>query len=131
MLEIPAAFWHVPYVDARIPGVPEPEDLAARANCQLFAYQLLRYHGKHVPDFRSSELWTDDTYTMRVTSFEPLDLMLYNRTPEPWGAHVGVYVGDDQVIHLSKEIGRPVLFRCAEFATHARYACFIGAKRVR
>ncbi|HEU0030458.1 MAG TPA: NlpC/P60 family protein [Kofleriaceae bacterium] len=131
MLAVPERFLDVAYVGARVPGVGDPDDLAAGANCQVFAYALLRHHGLVLPPFRSSELWDDDTYTARVTEFEPLDLMLYHDVPEAFGAHVGVYLGDGAVIHLSKQNGRPVIQPHASFAALPKYAYFIGAKRVR
>ena len=128
--EIPPAFLAVPYVGSRVPGTKNPGDLAAGANCQLFAYQLLRHFGRTIPDFRSSELWADESRTVRVDSFEPLDLMLYHEERKAWGAHVGLYLGEDRVIHLSKAVGRPAIWRHGDFAAQARYACFIGAKRL-
>jgi hypothetical protein len=38
-----------------------------------------------------------------------LDLLLFNRTDEPCGAHVAVYLGQDGAVHLSQEVGRPVV----------------------
>jgi hypothetical protein len=130
ILALPERFLDVRYVGERVPGVGDPENLALGANCQLFAYALLRHYGRCVPDFRSSELWEDGTCTVRVTAFAPLDLMLYHDRRQAFGAHVGVFVGDGRVIHLSKEIGRPAVWRHDEFAAHHRYACFVGAKRV-
>lgn len=45
------------------------------ANCQLFAYEFLRYHGLEIPDFRSSELWGDQEYTCITVTLKPLDLI--------------------------------------------------------
>src|SRR5258707_14616877 len=79
--DVPAAFWRVPY-DAERFGV---RDVAAGANCQAFAYALLRHFGRDVSDFRSSDLWEDTRETERVAELAPLDLLLFNRTADPYG----------------------------------------------
>jgi cell wall-associated NlpC family hydrolase len=128
---IPEGFFEVEYQSSRIPGVAEQSDLSLGANCQLFAYALLRANGLSVPNFRSSELWCDDRYSERVTQFEPLDLMLYSDAGEAWGAHVGVYLGDGKIIHLSLENGRPQVIAHAAMLQIPRYAKFVGAKRIK
>ncbi|MEL6821286.1 MAG: NlpC/P60 family protein [Calditrichota bacterium] len=130
MLSIPQYFLNVTYNAAHYPGAVHTDGLNGGANCQVFAYELLRYYGKTVPDLRSSNLWEDNVYTQSVTELQPLDLLLWNRTEKSWGAHVGVYVGDNSAIHLSKEIGLPVIWSLECFLEEERYAVFIGAKRV-
>ena len=130
MIQIPKKFFHVSYVAARIPGVNNASDINAGANCQLFAYEILRYFGHTIPDFRSSDLWEDDTCTITVDEFLPLDLMLYHRKPESYGAHVGLYLGNGKVIHLAQSMGKPEIIDHADFALQDKYACFIGAKRL-
>ena len=131
LFEIPAKFINVHYNSQRIPEVADPSNLALGANCQLYAYELLRYFGKHPPSLRSSELWSDNLYTKEIAVYEEvLDLMLYNKTPAAYGAHVGVYVGDGMVLHLSSAIGYPVIQKHTELLAQEKYACFIGAKRV-
>jgi cell wall-associated NlpC family hydrolase len=125
--DVPAAFWHVPY-DAECFGV---RDVAAGANCQAFAYALLRHFGRDVSDFRSSDLWEDTRETERVADLAPLDLVLFNRTADPYGAHVGVYLGGGRVIHLSQRVGKPAVWPIERFAREPGYEVFIGAKRVR
>ncbi|MGW2232109.1 hydrolase [Streptomyces formicae] len=130
---LPAAFWEVPYVAARFPGSPavaRRPGLTAGANCQLFAYEVLAHLGAgRLPDLRSDELWADTEATHRVTDVRPLDLLLFNCTDNAYGAHVGVWVGDDAVLHLCAEAGRPVVWGLAEFAARARYRCLVGVKR--
>lgn len=131
---LPEAFWNVPYVGARYPGsaaVAERPGLADGANCQLFAYEVLGLFGFEVPPLRSSELWEDRHATVRVRTPRPLDLILFNRTNDPWGAHVGVHTGDDLVLHLSAEAGYPKVWPMAEFAKRERYRTVVGIKRVR
>jgi N-dimethylarginine dimethylaminohydrolase len=80
MLEVPPHFFQVRYVSSNYPGTAK--GLNKGANCQHFAYELLRHFGVTVPDFRSSELWADTVYTERVLEFELLDLLLWNKTPD-------------------------------------------------
>ncbi|MEU7410025.1 MULTISPECIES: hydrolase [Streptomyces] len=100
------------------------------ANCQLFAYEVLRHFGLAVPALRSSELWADTQSTARVPVAQPLDLMLFNATDDAYGAHVGVMVGEGRVLHLCAEAGRPAVWGMTEFATRRRYRVLIGIKRV-
>jgi cell wall-associated NlpC family hydrolase len=130
MIEVPSHFLTVSYDGNCYPGAPGVSGLAQGANCQQFAYELLRHFGKQIPDFRSSDLWEDVNFTREVTNFEPLDLLLYNATPRAWGAHVAVYLGDGHIIHLSNELVRPVIWTHEQFISTPRYCCFIGAKRV-
>jgi cell wall-associated NlpC family hydrolase len=109
---------------AKRPGV------ADGANCQLFAYEVLRHFGLDPPALRSSELWADTQATSRVLTAQPLDLILVNATAESWGAHVGVWVGDDQILHLCAEIGHPAVWRMNDFAARQRYRTLVGIKRV-
>jgi cell wall-associated NlpC family hydrolase len=130
---LPPGFWAVRYVGARFPGsqaVVERPGIADGANCQLFAYEVLRHFGLEVPALRSSELWADTTATTPVSEARPLDLVLFNATGDAWGAHVGVWIEDDQVLHLCAEVGRPVVWRMDEFAARDRYRTVIGIKRV-
>lgn len=130
LLDIPASFWDVPYNAACYPGAPGLNGLSNGANCQHFAYSLLRHFGLVLPGFRSSDLWEDTTYTRQVDAPEPLDLLLWNSTPKAWGAHVGVYLGEKQVIHLAKQVGKPAVWLLDEFGLEPAYQHFIGAKRV-
>ena len=127
---IPEAFFDVSYKSARIPGVENQSDLSLGANCQIFAYALLKENGLHVPNDRSSELWSDTSYSEVVTDFRPLDLMLYNATSGSYGAHVGVYTGDGEVIHLSLQNGKPEIISHESLLLNEKYQWFVGAKRI-
>ena len=61
----------------------------------------------------------------------PLDLLPFNRTQNPWGAHVALHLGEDHAIHLSKKQSEPVIWPLAQFLELAEYQTFIGAKRLR
>ncbi|HUA32753.1 MAG TPA: NlpC/P60 family protein [Candidatus Binataceae bacterium] len=130
-LKIPARFLSVPYDGSRYPGAIKASDLRDGANCQRFAFELLRHFGRTVPNFRSSELWDDAEQTTIAKRLRPLDLLLFSRDGRAWGAHVGVYLGEGQVIHLAKKVGRPEIWTMADFAADPSYRVFIGAKRVR
>jgi hypothetical protein len=91
---------------------------------------VLRHFGLNPPDLRSSELWTDTATTQRVSVPRPLDLVLVNATRDAWGAHVGVWAGDDKVLHLCAEVGRPTLWNLATFASRPSYRVLVGFKRI-
>ena len=131
-LIIPKRFLHVPYNSRYFPGAPESQGLQGGANCQQFAYELLRHFGKTIPNFRSSELWEDELYTLLVRDqFKPLDLLLWHKQRNPYGAHVGVYIGEERAIHLAKEIKKPVIWPLSRFMEEDKYKIFFGAKRIR
>jgi hypothetical protein len=128
--DIPERFWQVSYDQTHDPHSPVLNPMAQGANCQNFAYELLRHFGRHVPYLRSSNLWEDTEYTTIASDPRALDLLLFNRTSAAWGAHVALHVGDGQAIHLSKKIGSPVVWPLARFRELPEYSVFIGAKRV-
>lgn len=134
MLEkLPEGLWATRYVGARFPGSPLVTDrpgLAEGANCQLFAYEVLRLFGFDPPDLRSSELWADAEFTERAAAARPYDLVLFNPTQDAWGAHVGVIVGQDQILHLCAEVGHPAVWSWQEFKDRPRYRTLVGIKRV-
>ena len=131
-LAIPERFHHVRYNAAHYPGAAGVVGLDGGANCQQFAYELLRHFNFAPPDYRSSELWEDETHTRTVVGeLEPCDLLLFNRTPAAWGAHVAVYLGSELAIHLSQRAGVPVIWTIEDFGSRPEYVCFIGAKRPR
>ena len=122
----PTGLWEVPYLGSAIPGAVEPASWLEGSNCQRFSYGLLSLFGVHCPPFRSSELWGDTEATKAVGSPQPLDLVLYNRDADSYGAHVGVWMAEDEILHLCAEVGRPVVWSAAEFAKRARYSTRVG-----
>ncbi|WP_413701270.1 hypothetical protein ACLKMH_06160 [Psychromonas sp. KJ10-10] len=129
-LKIPEKFHNVKYVASRIPGVPNESDMSLGANCQVFAYNLLRALGLNPPTLRSSELWSESEFTTTVDDFKELDIMLYNKSQESYGAHLGIYVGHGIVYHLSKDNGIPKFEKHLDLLKQSKYSRFIGAKRV-
>jgi murein DD-endopeptidase / murein LD-carboxypeptidase len=129
-IKIPDRFCEVRYNYERYPGGPGVHGLIGGANCQQYAYEFLRAFGYEVPDFRSSDLWADMAHTAIPKCPEPFDLVLVHNKPDPWGAHVGVYLGDGLVLHLSQKIGVPAIEPLWLLTQRAEYGCLIGFKRV-
>jgi len=101
------------------------------ANCQTFVYEILKQATPwFVPDFRSDELWNDIKYTEKVEVLEPLNILLFNKNEDSYGAHIGIYVGNNRVLHLCKEIGFPAIWDLKQFESNDKYRIFIGSKRL-
>ena len=130
-INIPPEFWDARYDASCYPGMADWKGLRSGANCQQFAYEILRHNGSNIPDFRSSDLWEDTRYTEVVSEFLPLDLLLFNRTTAPWGAHIALYVGSGKAIHLAKKIGSPTIWTFDEFSKFPEYKHLIGGKRIK
>ncbi|MEY9850065.1 cell wall-associated NlpC family hydrolase [Streptacidiphilus sp. BW17] len=123
----------MPYLAARYPGSPAVAarpGLADGANCQLYAYAVLAHFGLRVPPLRSRDLWSDRAATRVVPTARPLDLLLFGPTAAPYGAHVGVCLAPDRILHLSREVGRPAVWSLADFGARQRHRVLIGVKRV-
>jgi hypothetical protein len=129
-IEVPPELRGIPYDYDRHPQ-SAAFDLSKGANCQLWAYALLKHFGIEVPPFRSSELWDDTDFSDAVHGFEPLDLLLFNDTESSWGAHVAVYLGDGVVAHLSRHIGLPQVCALEEMLRAPKYRVLVGAKRIK
>ena len=113
------------------PATPGPPAVRARpgladgANCQLFAYEVLRHFGLDAAGAAVERaVGGHGVDHQRVAVPRPLDLVLVNSSRDPWGAHVGVWAGDDKVLHLCAEVGRPALWdltRCSRPAPATAY----------
>ncbi len=100
------------------------------ANCQLFAYATVRLFGLTVPPHRSSELWEDGRFAhIGAGDVRRLDLVLFNRSSDAWGAHIAVVVAGG-FLHLCAEVGRPTVWQWSDFAERDRYRAVVGAIRV-
>jgi len=126
----PAGLWDVPYVGSAIPGTTDPASWTDGSNCQRFAYGLLGLFGLGCPPLRSSDLWDDTAATIRAEEPRPLDLVLFNSGQRSYGAHVGVWMAPDEILHLCAEVGRPTVWPDLEFSKRDRYSTLIGYKRV-
>jgi len=129
-INIPERFKKVLYDNNRYPGAPGVQGVARGANCQQYAYELVRAFGFAIPDFRSSDLWADNAHTQFSKRPKRFDLVLVHNVPDPWGAHVGVYVGNDLVLHLSKKIGSPAIESIQSIMRRAQYRYLLGFKRI-
>ncbi|MGO4570069.1 NlpC/P60 family protein [Rhizobium sp. 2YAF20] len=129
-IEIPSQFWDVRYNGAHFPGAAGATGVEGGANCQQYAYSILRHFGFELPDFRSSELWDDTSYTAVSNEMKPFDLVLVNDEPKSFGAHVGLSLGHGLVLHLSKRIGAPAIETLKQMQSRDEYRCLIGFKTV-
>jgi hypothetical protein len=109
-------------------AVDREREIHDRQLADYTAAVLLEF-GRSVPGFWSSELWEDSSVTVQVSNPEPLDLMLFGPAADAFGAHVGVFVGDERVLHLCHEVGEPVVWSLTEFARRSRYRVVVGIKR--
>lgn len=126
---IPSSYWGIPYSGKHHPGGGSSTNVFEGANCQSFAYAVLRLFGRRIPDFRFSDLWLDRGSTIVADEPRVLDLALFGGGENAWGAHVGVYLGDGRVLHLCKEEGFPALWTLGEFRSRPRYRPLVGFKR--
>jgi hypothetical protein len=130
-ISIPISFFNTYYDGSKYPGSSKCKGVKNGANCQYFAYELLRQFNFQIPDFRSDDLWADTIFTKKVKILQPLDIVLFNKTKEIYASHVGIYLGHNKIIHLSKEVGYPTVWDFKEFKKRSRYDVFIGAKRIK
>lgn len=87
-ISIPIEFFDSKYDGTKYPGSGNYTGIKEGANCQYFAYELLKHFGIYLPDLRSSDLWEDIIYTEKVESFEPLDILFFGKSLDSYGAHV-------------------------------------------
>ncbi|GAB3537845.1 hypothetical protein GCM10027403_22930 [Arthrobacter tecti] len=59
-----------------------------------------------------------------------LDLVLFNKTHDAWGAHVAIYLKGGQLLHLCAEVGHPAIWTYDDFKRRERYRSIVGAVRV-
>jgi hypothetical protein len=92
--------------------------------------RVLALFGLNCPSLRSSELWEDTVGTFVVDSPLPLDLVFFNKDRNPFGAHLGLLMAEDEVLHLCRDVGRPTVWALDEFQRRPSYRVLIGSKRV-
>lgn len=129
-IDIPECFRDVRYNLDHFPGAPGVQGVTGGANCQQYAYSILRHYGFAVPDFRSSDLWEDTVHTRISGDMQPFDLVLVHSEPNAWGAHVGLCVGGGLVLHLSRKIDAPAIETLEEMQARHEYRHLIGFKTV-
>jgi len=129
-LAIPERFHNVRYNAGHFPGAPDIHEVEGGANCQQYAYSILRHYGFEIQDFLSSELWDDREYTRISEQLQPFDLVLLHHEPQSFGAHVGLCVGEGLILHLSRKIDAPAIETLEEMQARAEYRFLIGFKTV-
>jgi len=132
--KLPPHFWACTYNGKHHPQAVGVQGLKGGANCQQFANEVLRFYGLRPLDLRSSELWEDNqhyTTIMDINALQPLDVLLWNDTAQAYGAHVGLYVGAGQALHLSKANNTPKLEALSLLSIQPEYQIWIGAKRLK
>jgi hypothetical protein len=128
--EWPEGIWSVAYASTARPSDHAWSSWLEASNCQRFAYGVLSLFGRECPPLRSSNLWDDTTSSVHVREPAALDLVLFNATDDSFGAHIGVWMAPDEVLHLCKEIGTPSVWSLTDFAKRPRYRVVVGFKRV-
>jgi len=129
-IPVPDRFRDVRYNGGHFPGAPAVDGVEGGANCQQYAYSILRHYGFDLPDLRSSELWEDTEHTVVTHRMQPFDLVLLHSNPDSWGAHVGLCVGPNLVLHLSKRLDAPAIETLDDLQQRDEYRHLIGFKRV-
>ena len=131
-ITVPEWMMKVKYNGRIIPKEANQNIIVTGANCQVFAYQLLRQHDLIVPNYRSSELWADEEYSRTILDdFQPLDILFFHKKEAAYGAHLAVYVGENRAIHLAKNLGYPVIWTLETFLEQPKYSFLLGGKRFR
>ena len=144
-LSISPKFANVKYNSKMHPKNKKWNSLDDGANCQKYVYEILKvkypYEFIKDIDYRSSELWNGSREFWTVNEYEPLepfDIVLFNKTRDAYGAHVGLFVDEMNglsphminggVLHLSKENGLPEVTTWQMMKMKYKY--YIGAKRL-
>jgi len=127
---IPNYFMNIVYNSKIIPNETKYDIIKTWANCQVFSYELLRFNNKKIPNLRSKELWEDKTFSKVIyDNFIPLDILFFNSKDEYYGAHIWVYIWNNKVLHISKDIWYPVIWEVKDFKNIEKYNYFLWAKR--
>lgn len=119
-----------PYLASAHPGVTGAADLNGGANCQSYAFAMLRLFGVAIPPHRSSELFVDPNLAhVSVSDATTLDLVLFSDYEEAWGAHVALCLNSSELVHLSADVGRPSIWTWTDFAVRMRYSTVVAVLR--
>ena len=95
-----------------------PEDIAAGHDCSSFVRFVLGSAGLHIPDHvahdgsvqttrHANELWDHYGIAVHEQFRMPGDLVFFSREGW-WPTHVGIYVGDDMMIHSPGKNGEVI-----------------------
>ena len=69
-------------------------------------------------------------YTGVSATPAPFDLVLLHSRADSYGAHLGVYIGDGLVLHLSRQNDVPAIETLEDLRATERYRHLIGFKSV-
>jgi len=124
----PSSIANVPFILSA--GARTDSPWLEGSNCQRFAFGVLSLFDLNCPPLRSSNLWEENEFTTVVSEPEPLDLAFFNFSDETYGAHLGIYMAPNEVLHLAQEIGKPAVWTFEDFSMRSRYSTVIGFKKV-
>lgn len=65
------------------------------------------------------------------SDFQPLDILFFHKNENAFEAHIAIYIGNNQVIHLAKYLVKPIIWTIEEFLEFEKYQVLIGGKRFR
>ena len=132
MIELPDTYWEVRYVGARYPGstaVHARPGLADGANCQLFAYEVLRHFGLAPARTALERAVVGHATTPTRDGAAPLDLVLVNTTPTRGAPTSASGPATTRCSTCAPRSGRPALWNMAMFAARPSYRVLVGFKR--
>ena len=43
------------------------------------------------------------------------NILFFNKTQKSFGAHIAIYIGNNQAVHLAKHVGKPVTWTIEDF----------------
>ena len=128
-IKIPNWIMDIKYNSKVFPNWEKHDYILNWANCQVYAYEILRYNWKHVPDLRSSEMWEDINYSKKVNKYTPLDLLFFNKNAESWWAHVWLYIWNNKVIHNTNKTWWVEIWDLELFKEYDEYKVLLWWKR--
>src|SRR6185369_7419076 len=112
---IPIKFFNTFYNGSNHPVSKKRFTMKDGMNCQSYVYKILKYFSINIPNLRSSELWDDIIYTKKIIKPRFLDIVLFNKNKDSYGAHIGLYLVKNKILHLSKKVGYPTIWDLREF----------------
>ncbi len=102
----PTWLWSLRFDGSRRPSAeePAPTEAGKPPALRLRGRRLVQHR---IDNLRPSQLWADTPTASRerAGNLTPLDLVLFNASTEPCGAHTGLVMATDQVFHPSREVG--------------------------
>ena len=79
-------------------------------------------------DLRSSDLWVDNLFIYEDVNLQPLDLVLFSKDSNSFGAHVDIYIGKDKILLLSEKEGKPLVLDIGQFRRYQNIQHFSESK---